>query len=251
MEEKPRYKYAVVRVKESAVVDFFGLIANHGYSDVSFVSNLSQAIARPDPNDENPLDESPSTKNDDRVAESEDRFSISGTPQSPSDEPKFSNLSNQIALLCANTDQNNSLPPDPELDLSATSTDLLSNLFATHSLPITKEWANDHRDSNSPTTGNGGPLRTATPQFKQMFQTRMKGWQREYIKDVINNGHYPTEEEMRDIEQKCDLSRKQVLRFISKRLSNPNRKPRTDWRSDKAAEGLTPLATMVKQETAP
>ena len=38
----------------------------------------------------------------------------------------------------------------------------------------------------------------------------MKGWQREYIKEVINNGHYPTEDELKDIEQKCDLSRKQV-----------------------------------------
>lgn len=42
------------------------------------------------------------------------------------------------------------------------------------------------------------------------LQTRMKGWQREYIKEVIKDSHYPTEEELRDIEQKCDLSRKQV-----------------------------------------
>lgn len=45
----------------------------------------------------------------------------------------------------------------------------------------------------------------------------MKGWQREYIKDIIKEGHYPTEEELRDIEVKCDLSRKQVRwrRFCS------------------------------------
>lgn len=76
----------------------------------------------------------------------------------------------------------------------------------------------------------------------------MKGWQREYIKDVINNGHYPTEDELRDIEQKCDLSRKQVLRFIAKRLVNPNRKPRADWRSDKAADVASTQVTVKSEE---
>lgn len=31
----------------------------------------------------------------------------------------------------------------------------------------------------------------------------------------------------------------QVLRFIAKRLVNPNRKPRADWRSDKAADAAS------------
>ncbi|VDM79780.1 unnamed protein product [Strongylus vulgaris] len=40
--------------------------ASNGYSDVSFVSNLNQAIARPDPNDD--AGASTSMKNDDRVS---------------------------------------------------------------------------------------------------------------------------------------------------------------------------------------
>ncbi|EFO98455.1 hypothetical protein CRE_11643 [Caenorhabditis remanei] len=68
------------------------------------------------------------------------------------------------------------------------------------------------------------------------LQTRMKGWQREYIKEVIKDSHYPTEDELRDIELRCDLSRKQILRFIAKRLTNPNRKPRVNHHDEKRKE---------------
>ncbi|WKY06674.1 hypothetical protein Q1695_006674 [Nippostrongylus brasiliensis] len=237
-----KYKYAIVRVKESSVIDFFGLIASNGYSDVSFVSNLNQAIARPDPNDD--AGASTSMRSDDRVADSEDHCSVSATPVSPGEELTNGSASKRVSTNCQSAFGLITLPKveneEPNVeddtedggDLSLGSfphgsapLDLVSGLFATHKMPgLGSDW-------NSPPELKARQFvsnHTRIPPYKQLegFQTRMKGWQREYIKDIIKEGHYPTEDELRDIEVKCDLSRKQVLRFIAKRVGNPNRKPR-------------------------
>uniref|UniRef100_A0A1I7XA05 Homeobox domain-containing protein n=1 Tax=Heterorhabditis bacteriophora TaxID=37862 RepID=A0A1I7XA05_HETBA len=235
MDDKTKFKYAIVRVRESSVVDFFGLIASNGYSDVSFVSNLNQAIARPDPNDDGTI-ASTSQRNDDRIADSEDRCSVVATPASPGEE--FSNgtgkrsISNPFGMLLTTPKVEREAEPMVEdednnemsqLNQSAP-IDLVNGLFATHKIPLTpSEWSSDLKSTRQYLSQQ----HRLSP-YKQLegFQTRMKGWQREYIKDVIKEGHYPSEEELRDIEVKCDLSRKQVLRFIAKRVGNPNRRPR-------------------------
>ncbi|KJH49858.1 hypothetical protein DICVIV_03969 [Dictyocaulus viviparus] len=244
-----KYKYAIVRVKESSVIDFFGLIivegiitvASNGYSDVSFVSNLNQAIARPDPNDD--AGTSTSTKNDDRVADSEDHCSVSATPVSPGEEfvngntvKRLPNTTfNMITIPKIEKDEPNledEMEDGGDLNIGtfpqgSAPIDLVSGLFATlqHKMPVIgSEWT----PSTDMKTRQFVSNHSRIPPYKQIegFQTRMKGWQREYIKDIIKEGHYPTEDELRDIEVKCDLSRKQVLRFIAKRVGNPNRKPR-------------------------
>ncbi|CAJ0603473.1 unnamed protein product [Cylicocyclus nassatus] len=243
-----KYKYAIVRVKESSVIDFFGLIASNGYSDVSFVSNLNQAIARPDPNDD--AGASTSMKNDDRVADSEDHCSVSATPVSPGEEFTNGSASKRLAnafninvtVPKVEKDSDPALEDEGEdggdlnLDSFAQGSapiDLVTGLFATgqlthllqHKIPnLGSDWNPSSDMKARQFISNHSRL----PPYKQLegFQTRMKGWQREYIKDIIKEGHYPTEEELRDIEVKCDLSRKQVLRFIAKRVGNPNRKPR-------------------------
>ncbi|XGW28230.1 hypothetical protein V3C99_008212 [Haemonchus contortus] len=238
-----KYKYAIVRVKESSVIDFFGLIASNGYSDVSFVSNLNQAIARPDPNDD--AGASTSMRSDDRVADSEDHCSVSATPVSPGEEltngngsKRLSNCPPAFSLIAIpkveNEEQNNDEEVEDAGDLNigtfpqgSAALDLVSGLFATlqHKMPgVGSEWNSTPELKARQFVSNHSRI----PPYKQLegFQTRMKGWQREYIKDIIKEGHYPTEEELRDIEVKCDLSRKQVLRFIAKRVGNPNRKPR-------------------------
>ncbi|KAE9418505.1 hypothetical protein Angca_000745, partial [Angiostrongylus cantonensis] len=235
------------------------LQASNGYSDVSFVSNLNQAIARPDPNDD--AGASTSLKNDDRaifirlqVADSEDHCSVSATPVSPADE--FTNgstakrLSNNNAFSLMSIAKVEREDPNIEdegedgVELSlgtfpqgSAPIDLVSGLFATvrifnitliglmHKVPVLgSDWASPNDLKARQFVSNHSRI----PPYKQLegFQTRMKGWQREYIKDIIKEGHYPTEDELRDIEIKCDLSRKQVLRFIAKRVGNPNRKPR-------------------------
>ncbi|KAJ1368621.1 hypothetical protein KIN20_029792 [Parelaphostrongylus tenuis] len=234
-----KYKYAIVRVKESSVIDFFGLIASNGYSDVSFVSNLNQAIARPDPNDD--AGASTSLKNDDRVADSEDHCSVSATPVSPGDEftngstaKRFSNNTFNLINIAKVEKEEPNIEDEGEdgieLNLGtfpqgSAPIDLVSGLFATHKVPVLgSDWASSNDLKARQFVSNHSRI----PPYKQLegFQTRMKGWQREYIKDIIKEGHYPTEDELRDIEVKCDLSRKQVLRFIAKRVGNPNRKPR-------------------------
>uniref|UniRef100_A0A158PCT0 Homeobox domain-containing protein n=1 Tax=Angiostrongylus cantonensis TaxID=6313 RepID=A0A158PCT0_ANGCA len=197
-----KYKYAIVRVKESSVIDFFGLI----------------------------------------VADSEDHCSVSATPVSPADE--FTNgstakrLSNNNAFSLMSIAKVEREDPNIEdegedgVELSlgtfpqgSAPIDLVSGLFATHKVPVLgSDWASPNDLKARQFVSNHSRI----PPYKQLegFQTRMKGWQREYIKDIIKEGHYPTEDELRDIEIKCDLSRKQVLRFIAKRVGNPNRKPR-------------------------
>ncbi|RCN31664.1 hypothetical protein ANCCAN_22549 [Ancylostoma caninum] len=167
-------------------------MASNGYSDVSFVSNLNQAIARPDPNDD--AGASTSMKSDDRDGGD---LSLGSFPQG-------------------------SAPIDLVTGLFAT--DPLTHLLQ-HKIPnLGSDWNSSSELKARQFITNHSRI----PPYKQLegFQTRMKGWQREYIKDIIKEGHYPTEEELRDIEVKCDLSRKQVLRFIAKRVGNPNRKPR-------------------------
>ncbi|VDO96293.1 unnamed protein product [Heligmosomoides polygyrus] len=198
--------------------------ASNGYSDVSFVSNLNQAIARPDPNDD--AGASTSMRSDDRVADSEDHCSVSATPVSPGEEltngsaaKRLSNCPTAFSLITmpkvekeeANGEDDIEDNGDLNLDSFAQGSaplDLVSGLFATHKLPgLGSDW-------NSPSDLKARQFvsnHSRIPPYKQLegFQTRMKGWQREYIKDIIKEGHYPTEEELRDIEVKCDLSRKQ------------------------------------------
>ncbi|PAV65650.1 hypothetical protein WR25_12741 [Diploscapter pachys] len=275
----PRYKYAIVRVKETSIVDFFGLIASKGYSDVSFVSNLQQAIARPDPND---LSEGPSSKPDDRqVADSEDRCSPSGSPDDlqrvvvtssvpvtmpqPSCPSSVSSALNHLGLSQlivpkpeasgtgaivqtatggeGNEDENevgpsNRQPTNTDMLANTVPAELLHNLFGKHIPGLSESWLSGADLGIIPTMIL--PRIDKPHPYKQegTLQTRMKGWQREYIKEVINNGHYPTEDELKDIEQKCDLSRKQVLRFIAKRLVNPNRRPRVNHHIEKMNEKM-------------
>ncbi|KAK6022966.1 hypothetical protein OSTOST_11316 [Ostertagia ostertagi] len=129
-----------------------------------------------------------------------------------------------------------SLPDAGDLNIGSfaqgsTALDLVSGLFATlqHKMPgVGSEWNSTPELKTRQFVSN----HTRIAPYKQLegFQTRMKGWQREYIKDVIKEGHYPTEDELRDIEVKCDLSRKQVedssCDSLRKRVGNPNRKPR-------------------------
>lgn len=177
------------------------------------------------------------------MADSEDHCSVSATPVSPGEEltngsaaKRLSNCPTAFSLITmpkvekeeANGEDDIEDNGDLNLDSFAQGSaplDLVSGLFATHKLPgLGSDW-------NSPSDLKARQFvsnHSRIPPYKQLegFQTRMKGWQREYIKDIIKEGHYPTEEELRDIEVKCDLSRKQVLRFIAKRVGNPNRKPR-------------------------
>ncbi|VDL77655.1 unnamed protein product [Nippostrongylus brasiliensis] len=150
------------------------------------------------------------------VADSEDHCSVSATPVSPGEELTNGSASKRVSTNCQSAFGLITLPKDGG-DLSLGSfphgsapLDLVSGLFATHKMPgLGSDW-------NSPPELKARQFvsnHTRIPPYKQLegFQTRMKGWQREYIKDIIKEGHYPTEDELRDIEVKCDLSRKQVL----------------------------------------
>ncbi|CAD6192852.1 unnamed protein product [Caenorhabditis auriculariae] len=268
MDDRTRLKYAIVRLPESNVVDFFSLIAGRGYSDVSFVSNLSQVTLRSDPNEFSDSTPSSSLRNDEKQSPEEEAgvsvgpisaetrrpstaISRSGFPLQAVTPPRIlsSRTPSQPAtpsihpptVLVAPTKEEPLECVDPTeseenitADLLGTTVpnELISNLFSKHGFGLGGDWTpevsfqNSHNDDNK-----HHPYRS-----EQGLQTRMKGWQREYIKEVINNGHYPTEEELRDIERKCDLSRKQVLRFIAKRLVNPNRKPRINHIIEKQKE---------------
>ncbi|KAK6014299.1 hypothetical protein OSTOST_20342, partial [Ostertagia ostertagi] len=194
-----------------------------------------------------------------QVADSEDHCSVSATPVSPGEEltngngsKRLSNCPPAFSLIAIpkveNEEQNNDDEGEDAGDLNigsfaqgSTALDLVSGLFATlqHKMPgVGSEWNSTPELKTRQFVSN----HTRIAPYKQLegFQTRMKGWQREYIKDVIKEGHYPTEDELRDIEVKCDLSRKQnfesfisanqaslfSLRFIAKRVGNPNRKSR-------------------------
>ncbi|CAB3409872.1 unnamed protein product [Caenorhabditis bovis] len=227
-----KYKYAIVRIPENSVIDFFSTIVSKGYSDVSFVSSLSQCSMRDDPNDEPGSSSFKDSLDDDSTSEnnksSPSRQSSASMPvlRPP---PVIPSVKNEISDVPP-TSSTNSTPVD--ILTQSMSADLISNLFGKADFELNpSEWAEMNQlASNGNSSGNEGN------QFHPYKNTRMKGWQREYIKEVINNGHYPTEDELRDIEQKCDLSRKQVLRFIAKRLVNPNRKPRINHYEEKRQE---------------
>ncbi|EFO93164.1 hypothetical protein CRE_10163 [Caenorhabditis remanei] len=144
--------------------------------------------------------------------------------------------------------------PTPDiLSAGGVPAELLTNLFAKNNgteqkKPIfgfqasgvdfdlsNNEWHENLKLSNGHSVEKFHPY-SGNPKNDSPLQTRMKGWQREYIKEVIKDSHYPTEDELRDIELRCDLSRKQILRFIAKRLTNPNRKPRVNHHDEKRKE---------------
>ncbi|KIH68383.1 hypothetical protein ANCDUO_01286, partial [Ancylostoma duodenale] len=190
------------------------------------------------------------TENSFQVADSEDHCSVSAAPVSPDEEFTNGSASKRLAnafnlnLTMPKMEKDSDQALEDEVegggDLSldpfpqgSAPIDLVTGLFATDPLThlLQHKIPNLGSDWNSSSDLKARQFITnhsRIPPYKQLegFQTRMKGWQREYIKDIIKEGHYPTEEELRDIEVKCDLSRKQVLRFIAKRVGNPNRKPR-------------------------
>ncbi|KHJ82359.1 hypothetical protein OESDEN_17947, partial [Oesophagostomum dentatum] len=134
-----------------------------------------------------------------QVADSEDHCSVSATPVSPGEE--FTNGSASKRL--ANAINLSLSVPKVEKDEPTLEEDV------EHKIPnLGSDWNSSGDMKARQFISNHSRL----PPYKQLegFQTRMKGWQREYIKDIIKEGHYPTEEELRDIEVKCDLSRKQV-----------------------------------------
>ncbi|CAI2351227.1 unnamed protein product [Caenorhabditis sp. 36 PRJEB53466] len=257
MASDTKCKYAVVRLPESSVVDFFSLIVPKGYTDVSFVSSLSQCNLRDDPNDDQPTTSSSvkETQSNDDDSNSENNKSSPSRRQSSGSQSVRATVAPVVKTETFDswTPTAPSSNPTPDLLSAAVPTELLTNLFAkstgNESKPMlgfqasgvdfdltNSEWhenlklPNGHNASEKfhPYAGNN---KNDSP-----LQTRMKGWQREYIKEVIKDSHYPTEEELRDIELKCDLSRKQILRFIAKRLTNPNRKPRVNHIDEKRKE---------------
>ncbi|CAI5448726.1 unnamed protein product [Caenorhabditis angaria] len=232
-ESSTKYKYALVRIPESNMVEFFSLVVSKGYSDVSFVSNLSHVNIRDDPNDDQPTTsgsvEEMSVLNDDDST-SENQKSTPRRPPSVQIAPKLEPQQQQ-------PQQFNLLNPTAQIDAdiltNGVPVDFFNNLFGK------TDYQNEIKNSSSSTNrsrSNGSAPYSTNGKSDYQLQTRMKGWQREYIKEIINNGHYPSEQELRDIEQKCDLSRKQVLRFIAKRLVNPNRKPRINHHDEKRKE---------------
>ncbi|CCD65189.2 Transcription factor nsy-7 [Caenorhabditis elegans] len=243
MSSDTKYKYAVVRIPETSVVDFFSLIVAKGYSDVSFVASLSQCNLRDDPNDDQPTTSSNSVKesiNDDESNSENNKLSPPRRQSNPhSSLPAISSSTVKNEPTDSWTPSALSNDPTPDLLSATVPAELLTNLFAKASGVdfdlSNNEWHENLRLPNGNGTEKyhpyGGNSKNDSP-----LQTRMKGWQREYIKEVIKDSHYPTEEELRDIEQKCDLSRKQILRFIAKRLTNPNRKPRVNHHDEKRKE---------------
>ncbi|KIH55742.1 hypothetical protein ANCDUO_14095, partial [Ancylostoma duodenale] len=160
------------------------------------------------------------------VADSEDHCSVSAAPVSPDEEftngsasKRLANAFNlNLAIPKIEKDSDQALEDEVEGggDLSldpfpqgSAPIDLVTGLFATHKIP---NLGSDWNSSSDLKARQFITNHSRIPPYKQLegFQTRMKGWQREYIKDIIKEGHYPTEEELRDIEVKCDLSRKQV-----------------------------------------
>ncbi|ULT96689.1 hypothetical protein L5515_012011 [Caenorhabditis briggsae] len=263
MSTDTKYKYAVVRIPENSVVEFFTLLVSKGYSDVSFVASLAQCNLRDDPNDDQPTtsnsvketvnDEDSNSENN---KSSPPRRQSSGSqPQSVSSRPTLATGAIKTENFDSWTPTAPSSNPTPDLLSASVPTELLTNLFAKNNgtepkKPIfgfqasgvdfdlsNNEWHDNLKMSNGhSSTEKFHPYSSGSQKNDSPLQTRMKGWQREYIKEVIKNSHYPTEDELRDIELKCDLSRKQILRFIAKRLTNPNRKPRINHHDEKRKE---------------
>lgn len=255
-----RYKYAIVRIPENAAVDFFSLIVSKGYSDVSFVASLGQCNMKDDPNEDQPTTSSNSIKdaliNDD---ESNSENNKTSPPHRQSSQPLSATRPAFNAIVkTENFDSWTPTIPSSTAtpDLLSAPTELLTNLFAKtngieQKTPLfgfqasgvdfdlsSNEWQENLKMANGGGTPGDNKFHPYAGSVKNEspLQTRMKGWQREYIKDMIKDSHYPTEDELRDIEMKCDLSRKQVLRFIAKRLTNPNRKPRVNHHDEKRRE---------------
>ncbi|CAJ0581971.1 unnamed protein product, partial [Mesorhabditis spiculigera] len=173
-----RVKFAVVRVPEAKVIEFFATIASKGFTDVAFVNSLQQAA----------------------FTSLADEFLQ--TPPSP--------------------------PPAATVSTNQTMPLNLSDLF-----PAVLAQANALRDASplgelSLIPGSDGDDNTGRP-----YHQRMKGWQRTYLSEMLKDG-YPTDEKLNEAMHKCDLSRRQILRFISKRVNNPNKGLRADWRAAKA-----------------
>ncbi|CAP23060.2 Protein CBR-NSY-7 [Caenorhabditis briggsae] len=250
MSTDTKYKYAVVRIPENSVVEFFTLLVSKGYSDVSFVASLAQCNLRDDPNDDQPTT-SNSVKEtvNDEDSNSENNKSSPPRRQSSGSQPQSVSSRPTLALVLLKLKisihglrllrllirlqiyyqlNNGTEPKKPIFGFQASGVDFdLSN----------NEWHDNLKMSNGhSSTEKFHPYSSGSQKNDSPLQTRMKGWQREYIKEVIKNSHYPTEDELRDIELKCDLSRKQILRFIAKRLTNPNRKPRINHHDEKRKE---------------
>uniref|UniRef100_A0A8R1DHC9 Uncharacterized protein n=1 Tax=Caenorhabditis japonica TaxID=281687 RepID=A0A8R1DHC9_CAEJA len=265
MSSDTKYKYAIVRLPESNVVDFFSLIVSKGYSDVSFVASLGQCTMRDDPNHEDQPTTSSSVKettsNDDDSTSENNKCSPTRRQSSASQSATTTTTTRPMSsAVNVKTEAFDSWTPTgaassnttPDLLSAAVPAELLTNLFAKASGVdfdlSSNEWHENLKLSNG--QGAAEKFHPYAPNSKNdsPLQTRMKGWQREYIKEVIKDSHYPTEEELRDIELKCDLSRKQILRFIAKRLTNPNRKPRVNHLDEKRREQEERDGFVVKDE---
>ncbi|CAL2041070.1 unnamed protein product [Caenorhabditis brenneri] len=256
-----RYKYAIVRIPENSAVDFFSLIVGRGYSDVSFVASLNQCNMKDDPNEDQPTTSSNSVKepviNDDESNSENNKSSPPRRQSSASSQSQsVSRPTFNTAVKTENFDSWTPTIPSSNAtpDLLSAPTELLTNLFAKNNGTESKksifglqasgvdfdlsnnEWHDTIKISNGTQQDKFHPYSGSNGKNESPLQTRMKGWQREYIKEVIKDSHYPTEDELRDIELKCDLSRKQILRFIAKRLTNPNRKPRVNHHDEKRRE---------------
>uniref|UniRef100_A0A1I7UEC9 Homeobox domain-containing protein n=1 Tax=Caenorhabditis tropicalis TaxID=1561998 RepID=A0A1I7UEC9_9PELO len=253
-----KYKYAVVRIPENSVVDFFSLIVSKGFSDVSFVASLAQCNMKDDPNEDQPTTSNSSKHepvvNDDE-SNSENNKASPPRRQSSASSQQMNRPTLNSSIKTENFDSWTPTAPSSNPTPDLASVDLLNNLFAKnngtpdHKNPMfglqasgvdfdlsNNEWHENLKISNGHNSIEKFHPYSGNNKHDSPLQTRMKGWQREYIKEVIKDSHYPTEDELRDIELKCDLSRKQILRFIAKRLTNPNRKPRVNHHDEKRKE---------------
>ncbi|CAJ0569928.1 unnamed protein product, partial [Mesorhabditis spiculigera] len=184
-----RVKFAVVRVPEAKVIEFFATIASKGFTDVAFVNSLQQA-AFTSLADEPPVG-SPSSHNS-SADNGMPMLNFLQTPPSP--------------------------PPAATVSTNQTMPLNLSDLF-----PAVLAQANALRDASplgelSLIPGSDGDDNTGRP-----YHQRMKGWQRTYLSEMLKDG-YPTDEKLNEAMHKCDLSRRQILRFISKRVNNPQQR---------------------------
>ncbi|CAJ0939660.1 unnamed protein product, partial [Mesorhabditis belari] len=208
-----RVKFAVVRVPESKVIEFFAIIASKGFTDVAFVNSLQQAAFT----------------------------SLADEPPLPSGGSPASHHSN--AGLNGMTILQSSPSPPPAATVSTNNTTPLnlSDLF-----PAVLGQVANGRDVSP--FGDAGLLHDEVEEGRgRPYHQRMKGWQRTYLSEMLKEG-YPSDERLHEAMLKCDLSRRQILRFISKRVNNPNKGLRTDWRAAKAHDNEKMIGDETKEE---